>query len=264
MAVIKIENVSFSYGTSEIIRNMSLAVEKGSFLAVAGPNGAGKSTLINLICRILKPDSGTISVFDKKLEKYPIDQFAKLIAVVRQEFVPVFAFSVIETVTMARTTYLKGLGFESKQDRDAVIEALELTDTLKFADRNLGQLSGGERQRVFIARAIAQQSPILLLDEPTNFLDLKHQVDVYDLLKKMQREQGKTIVLISHDLNLAAQYCDRILLIGTDKEYFLGDSREVLDPELVSKFFGVKGFSGSTGSQRFFLPLGKMSKDRPA
>jgi iron complex transport system ATP-binding protein len=262
MAIIKVENLSFSYNTSEILRNLSLSVEAGSFLAIAGPNGAGKSTLINLLCGILKPDSGKISIGDVDIKSYTFEKLARQVAVVRQEFVPVFGFSVVETVAMARTAFLGGLGFESKADHEIVHDALEATDTLQFADRPLGQLSGGERQRVFIARALAQQTPILLLDEPTSFLDLRHQVDIYDLLRKMQVEHGKTVILISHDINVAAQYCDNILLLGTDKTYHIGTAEEIFCPRLIEDVFGVKGFAGIVGRERFFIPLGKFAKDK--
>ena len=262
MAIVEIENVSFSYGEAEVLRNLNLAVEAGSFLAIAGPNGAGKSTLINLLCGILRAQTGKIRIADIDIESYTFEKLARQVAVVRQEFVPVFGFSVIETVAMARTAFLSGWGFESTSAREIIHEALEATDTLRFADRLVGQLSGGERQRVFIARALAQQTPILLLDEPTSFLDLKHQVDIYDLLKKMQAEHGKTIVLISHDINVAAQYCDNILLLGLDRAYHIGTTEEIFQPQLIEKVFGVQGFAGTLGRERFFIPLGKYAKDR--
>ena len=142
-----------------------------------------------------------------------------------------------------------------------VNEALEATDTAQFANRTLGSLSGGERQRVFIARALAANSPVLLLDEPTSFLDLKHQVDIYDLLKKAQLEKGKTIVSITHDINLAAQYCDVILLLGTNYTYHIGQTKDVFSPERIEKIFGVRPFVGSLGNENFFIPLGKFAKD---
>jgi iron complex transport system ATP-binding protein len=262
MAIIEVENLSFSYDATEILRNLSLAVEAGSFLAIAGPNGAGKSTLINLLCGILKSDSGKIHIGGADIKSYTFEKLARQVAVVRQEFVPVFGFSVVETVAMARTAFLGGLGFASTADRQIVYDALEATDTLQFADRPLGQLSGGERQRVFIARALAQQTPILLLDEPTSFLDLRHQVDIYDLLRRMQIEHKKTIILISHDLNVAAQYCDNLLLLGADKSFHLGTAEEIFCPRLIEEVFGVTGFAGTVGREKFFIPLGKSAKDK--
>ena len=192
---------------------MTVGIRPGAFLAVAGPNGAGKSTLIKIMAGMLRPQSGTVLLEGKDLRSYGVQEIARRIAVVRQEFVPAFGFSVFETVLMARTPYYSQWGFESEEDRDLATKALERTDTARFASRPLGSLSAGERQRVFIARALAQNTPILLLDEPTSFLDLKHQVAVYDLLKSIQAETAATIVAVTHDINLASQYCDEALLL---------------------------------------------------
>jgi iron complex transport system ATP-binding protein len=224
---------------------------------------------------LLKPKSGTIMIDSKAIELYKTEALAQKVAVVRQEFVPVFGFSVIETVLMARTPHFSAFGFENKADKEIVNEALQATDTAQFAMRPLGNLSGGERQRVFIARAIAQDTPILLLDEPTSFLDLKHQVKIYDLLKSAQLEKGKTIITITHDINLAAQYCDEILLIKgqadstqepqnssqNERSYYIGKTRDVFTSEQIEKVFGVKTFTGTVGQEKFFIPLGKFAKD---
>lgn len=274
-SIIEVKDVSFGYTRqSTILSNISFDVPVGSFLAVAGPNGAGKSTLLNLLSGSLTPKSGTIRIDAAPIESYSTKSLASKIAVVRQEFVPVFGFSVIETVMMARTRHYGQVGFESKADRKIVNEAIEATDTAQFAARPLGSLSGGERQRVFIARALAQASDILLLDEPTSFLDLRHQVDIYDLLKAAQSEKNKTVVAVTHDINLAAQYCDHIMLLGgypagagapgrhqSEGNYCVGRTRDVFSPEQIEEVFGVKVFSGEVGRERFFLPLGRFAKD---
>ena len=162
---------------------------------------------------------------------------------------------------MARTPYLGTFGFMGTNDRQIVEEALESTGTRQFALRPVGSLSGGERQRVFIARALAQQTPILLLDEPTSFLDLKHQVDIYDLLKTAQLKHGKTIVSVTHDINLAAQYCDLILILTSEGSFRYGIPKDVLTKEQISKVFGVKVFAGKINQENFFIPLGKYAKN---
>ena len=260
--IIEIENLSFSY-TSEttILKDMSFSIRPGTFVAIAGPNGAGKSTLLNLMCRALKPKSGRIRVDAVAIESYSTQALAAKVAVVRQELVPVFGFTVIETVLMARTPYYGSMGFESKADREIANEALQATDTARFASRPLTSLSSGERQRVFIARALAQNSPIMLLDEPTNFLDLKHQVGVYDLLKAAQVEKEKTIVAVTHDINLAGQYCDEILLLGADSSYHIGKTKTVLVPERIKEIFDIDVFAGRIGREEFFIPLGKFAKN---
>lgn len=269
--IIEIENLSFGYTPqSTILKNISFEVKPGTFLVIAGPNGAGKSTLLNLMCGMLRPSSGTIRIDSKEIESYETETIAKKVAVVRQEFTPVFGFSVFETVLMARTPYFNKFGFESQTDKRIVNEALQATDTDQFALRLLRNLSGGERQRVFIARALAQDTPVLLLDEPTSFLDLKHQVKIYDLLKAAQLEKGKTIVAVTHDINLAAQYCDEILLlreqpssIQTDRNYYIGSTKDVFSQEQIERAFGVKTFVGKVGQEKFYLPLGKFAKDIP-
>jgi iron complex transport system ATP-binding protein len=259
--IIEVDNLAFGYTPqSTILKDISFSVKPGTFLAIAGPNGAGKTTLINLLCGMLRPKSGTIRIDASAIESYKTEALAKKIAVVRQEFVPVFGFSVIEMVLMARIPYWGPFGFETKADREIVNEALLATNTAQFALRTLKNLSGGERQRVFIARALAQNTPILLLDEPTSFLDLKHQVGIYDLLKMLQLEKAKTIVTVTHDINLAGQYADEIMLLETDSSYSIGKIKDVLSTQQIEKVFGVRVFAGKVMQEKFFLPLGKFAK----
>lgn len=259
--IIEVENLSFGYTQGDILKDLSFQVMAGAFVGIAGPNGAGKTTLLNLLCGLLRPKAGSIKIDAAHLKSYSVRQLAQKVAVVRQEFIPVFDFTVAEMVSMARTPYLGTFGFESKADKKIVNEALDMTETVQFASRPLARLSGGERQRVFIARALAQNTAILLLDEPTSFLDLKHQVGIYDLLKAAQLEKHKTIIVVTHDINLAAQYCDEILLLGADTSYHIGKAKDVLSPEQIEKVFGVRAFVGNVGREKFFLPLGKFAKD---
>ncbi|KPL23859.1 MAG: hypothetical protein AMJ75_05110 [Phycisphaerae bacterium SM1_79] len=261
-SIIKVENLSFAYRTQEpILKDVSFEVTSGTFLAIAGPNGAGKTTLLNLLCGLLSAKTGSIKIDTATIEAYSVRELAQKIAVVRQEFVPVFDFTVAQVVSMARTPYLGTFGFESQADRKFINEALEMTDTARFNSRTLAELSGGERQRVFIARALAQNTPILLLDEPTAFLDLKHQVGIYDLLKTMQKEKGKTIVAVTHDINMGAQYADACLLLGPDSSYQYGYAADVFSAEQIERVFGVRGFTGRIDREKFFIPLGKFAKD---
>ncbi len=262
MNIIEVTKLNFGYSKSPVLDDLSFEVERGSFLAIAGPNGAGKSTLLNLLCAALKPKSGTIRIDGSSIKSYNTKALAEKVAVVRQEFVPVFGFSVFDTVMMARTTYFGQMGFESRTDRKIVNEALEATDTAQFSSRLLGNLSGGERQRVFIARALAQNTAILLLDEPTSFLDLKHQVGIYDLLKAAQLEKAKTVVAVTHDINLAAQYADVVLLLADRGDYLQGPARDVFSTKHIEKVFGIRTFTANVGREKFFLPLGKFAKDK--
>lgn len=275
---VQLENVCFAYGRGhQVLANISFAVPQGTFLAVIGPNGVGKSTLISLIAGLLWPQSGTVLVDGVAVRSYRPADLARKIALVRQEYVPVFGFSVAEMVLMARTAYYGPLGFESEADRQHVTKALEMTGTTQFASRPLASLSGGERQRVFIARALAQDTPILLMDEPTSFLDLRQQVRVYDLLKTIQLNESRTVIAITQDVNLASQYCDQTLLLypishqATPTEqrqaaaeacrYRIGPTHELLTAEHIGEAFGVEVFSGHIGQSRFFIPLGDLTRD---
>jgi len=263
MNIIETTNLTFSYSQTSVLENLSFGVEDGSFLAVAGPNGCGKTTLLKILCGQLKPSSGDITIAGAALPSYTSGSLAGKVAVVPQEFIPAFEFSVFETVMMARTIYFGPLGFETKDDIDIVVETLKATNTFELADRGLSQISGGERQRVFIARALAQDTPVILLDEPTSFLDLGHQVAIYDLLKKMQIDKHKTIIAVTHDINLAGQYCDQVLLLASDRRSLTGRPEDILSAANLERVFAVAGFTGRCGKQNFFLPLGKLAKDKP-
>ncbi|AQT69726.1 putative siderophore transport system ATP-binding protein YusV [Anaerohalosphaera lusitana] len=259
MSMIEIHDLCFSYGQTGILKDLSVSFDQGTFWAIGGPNGAGKSTLLNLMCGALRPESGHILIEGERLSDLNTRNVASRIAVVRQEYVPAFEFTVAETVALGRTASLRGAGFETASDKTAIEEAMKATDTLRFADRSLAHISSGERQRVFIAKALAQNTPIILLDEPTSFLDLKHQVEIYDLLKHLQIAKNKTIVTVTHDLNLSRQYCDHILLIGAGLDYCFGKCGDILTKDRLAKYFNVDGIALKCGGCDFFLPVGDMS-----
>jgi iron complex transport system ATP-binding protein len=275
---IQLDHVTFAYRRERpVLMDVSLTVEAGTFLSVVGPNGAGKSTLISLLAGLIRPQAGTIAIDGCDIDSYARRELACKVAMVRQEHVPTFGFSVTETVLMARIPHFSPWGFERQVDRRIVADALEMTDTARFASRPLAGLSGGERQRVFIARALAQDTPILLLDEPTSFLDLHHQVGIYDLLRSVQRNKHRTVVAITHDINLAAQYCDQALLLQPAREppatgqrsrpaeaqerYTVGSTQQVFRRDEIERVFAIQVFSARVGTENVFLPLGKMAKD---
>jgi iron complex transport system ATP-binding protein len=261
---IQAQHVTFGYSRDEpILRDISFEVRAGTFLAIVGPNGVGKSTLLNILAGLLKPQSGVILLDGADIRSCRVQGIARKVAVVRQEFVPAFGFSVLETVLMARTLHYGRFGFESRADRELALHALELTETIEFAARPLASLSAGERQRVFLARGLAQDTPILLLDEPTSFLDLKHQIGIYALLESVQRQKGTTIVAITHDINLATQYCNETLLLyppgrqqAQAPSYHMGKTPEILTPEEVERAFDIRVFSATVGNERFLIPFG--------
>jgi iron complex transport system ATP-binding protein len=264
VSLIEVQQVSFSYDRLAVLQNLSLNIETNSFWSIIGPNGSGKSTFLRLLSHGLHPQKGAILLENQPLITYSVASLARKMSLVHQELTPVFGFSVFETVLMGRHYLQKGLLFESTQDRHAVQSALEATDTLHLADRPLSHLSGGERQRVFIARALAQETPILLLDEPTSHLDLKHQVKIFDLLKQMQLRKNKTIILVSHDLNLSCQYADQMLLLAPNGHAISGTPKEIMSSGYIESVFQVKGFHGTIANETFFIPLGNLSRDQAA
>jgi iron complex transport system ATP-binding protein len=259
--IIEVENLGFSFTGKPVLQNLCFTVTEGSFVCIIGPNGAGKTTLLNLISGIIKSESGSIKLQGRPVESYSTRNIAHKIAVVRQEFVPAFDFTVNDIVSMARTPYLGMFGMLGRGDVEIINDSLEATEMTGFADRILSSLSAGERQRVFIARALAQNTPVLLLDEPTTFLDMKHQVGIYDLLKTSQIDKGKTIIAITHDINLAVQYCEKILFFAADGSYQFGTPDEILSAEQIRKNFGVNVYTGSIGKKNFFIPLSRFTKD---
>jgi len=257
MNMIEVHGASFHYPRQEVLRQITFNVPAGRFLAVAGPNGSGKTTLVRLLGGLLKPSAGRIVIDGAAMGSYNTRTLAQKIAVVRQDMIPSFAYTVYETVMMGRTCHFGPLGFETEEDRQLVLAAMRETEVEPLGSRRLTQISGGERQRVYLARALAQDTPVMLLDEPTSFLDLRHRVRLFDLLRRLESAQGKTIVAITHDLNLAAQYCDEMLLLGGPGHYEHGPVGEVFRAERIEACFGVKVIQGRLGGVDVILPMGR-------
>ena len=238
MHAITVDNISFGYDpASPVVRDVSFTVRSGEFLSIVGPNGSGKTTLLRLLDRIYIPRSGSILLGDKPLAKFSRAAIARRIAFVPQDNSIQFPFTVAEIVLMGRAPHSGGMAFENAHDRDVAHEVMRLTDVAGFADQPVTNLSGGERQRVFIARALAQQPEIILLDEPNAHLDIAHQVDMFRIIKRLNTESGLTVLSVSHDLNLAAAYSDRIAMIVGGALAALGTPAEVLTGERVHEVF---------------------------
>lgn len=207
------QNLQFSFNKKPMLSNINLGFSKGEFVGLIGANGAGKSTLLQLLLGLLKPHSGTVLLRDIDLQKIKRREIAKQLAFVPQSIELPYAFSVQQIVAMGRNPYLGAFELETAHDKKLIDEAMQKTDISHLQQRSVNTLSGGEKQRVIIARALAQQSPTILLDEPIASLDICHQLETLQLIKSLT-ESGKTAITALHDLNLAARYCDRILLIG--------------------------------------------------
>ena len=237
--MMEIKDLSFSYREKPVLDDVDLEVRPGEILGILGPNGCGKTTLLKLLNRNLHPQGGKVLMKGTDIEEMSKKHIARHIAVVPQSNEIRFSFSVRDIVTMGRMPFLDSFRGESSDDLRIVEEAMEKTSVSEFADRPINTMSGGERQRVIIARALAQRPEILLLDEPTLHLDIDHQFEVLDLVKKLSDEEGLTVVIVSHDLPMVVKYCDRMVLIHDHKVFAMGTPQEVLTRENMRTVFNI-------------------------
>ncbi len=238
MIAVNIDNLHCSYGKDPILQEISFSIKTGEFFIIIGPNGSGKTTLLKVINSIIKPQRGSMELLDSPFQSYTRKALARLLALVPQEVPSDFPFTVHDVVLMGRYPHLGVFGLEKEQDQKIAKEAMEFTDILHLGTRRLSQLSGGERQRVFIARAICQEPQIILLDEPTASLDLAHQVRTMDLMEQLKNEKGITVIMVSHDINLAAMYGDRLLLLKEGKILKIGTPAEVITFAILEEAYG--------------------------
>jgi len=241
--LLELERVSFAYPARASRRafalsEVSLRLAAGEMVGVIGPNSSGKTTLIRLLTRMLEPATGEIRLEGVPVGRLARTDLARRVGVVPQSAPAECPFNVGELVLMGRYPHGPGRYFESRQDHAAARTAMEATGVLELADLPLDHLSGGERQRAFIARALAQEPRLLVLDEPTAHLDLRYQVEVAALLRRLNRERGLAILLVSHDLNLAGEVCDRLILLADGRAVATGPPEAVLEESLLSSVFG--------------------------
>ncbi len=241
---LKIFDVECSYGATKVLDGLSFTIERGSFTGILGPNGSGKSTLMRCISRVLKPSKGAVLLDEENLFGLDLKDVARKMAVVTQETAVDFSFTVAEVVMMGRSPYLGRFQSEGEKDFEIARKVMELTNTLILADRSITTLSGGERQRVIIAKALAQDTEIILLDEPTSHLDINHQVEILGLLRRLNRENGLTVVTVFHDLNLASQYCDSVILMRDGRIFTIGRPDESLTAANIKDVFGASVLVG--------------------
>jgi cobalamin transport system ATP-binding protein len=247
MTLAEFRGASFEYRQSAerktrpfALSELTFEVAVGEIVGVIGPNSSGKTTLIRLLTRVLEPAAGEILLEGVPVGRLSRRDLARRVAVVPQGMLPQFPFTVGELVLMGRYPHDPGRYFESPRDRAIAREAMEATGVLELADLPLEHLSGGERQRAVVARALAQEPRLLVLDEPTSHLDLRYQVETAALLRRLNRELGTSILLVSHDLNLAAEVCDRLLLLSAGRAAAIGSPETVLDPTLLASVFGCE------------------------
>lgn len=237
--MLDVESVTCYYGAVRVLKEVSLSARKGEFHGIIGPNGSGKTTLLRCISRVIKPKIGRVVMGEKDVSLLGKKELAKDLTVVSQHQKADLSFTALDVVMMGRVPHLGRFQIESRKDLDIATEAMKKTNSLQFADRPINELSGGERQRVFIARALAQQPRLLLLDEPTANLDISYQLEILNLIKEMSEKEGLTVIVAIHDLNLAAQYCDRMALLARGEIISLGTPEDVVTPENIKRAFNV-------------------------
>ncbi len=235
---VEIKNATFDYGSNPVLKDISFEVGEGDFFIIIGPNGSGKTTLMKLMAGVASLKAGRLRVLDRPVRSYTRKTLARTMALVPQTIPDEFPFTVSELVLMGRAPHQGVLGLESRRDMEIAIQSMSFTGVDHLAKRTLTQRSGGERQRVFIARAICQEPRIILLDEPTASLDLAHQVRVMDLMERLKAERRITVVMVSHDINLASMYGNHLLLLKEGARVSLGRPGEVLTYQALEDAYG--------------------------
>lgn len=253
------ETVTLGYGDRTVVDALDLTVPPGQITCIVGANACGKSTLLRAMARLLAPREGRVVLDGHDLHKLPTKQVAQTLGLLPQSPIAPEGIAVADLVARGRHPHQRMLARWTAADDEAVAEALRMTDTTELADRPVDELSGGQRQRVWIAMSLAQQTDLLLLDEPTTFLDVAHQVDVLDLLVDLNRSRGTTIVMVLHDLNLAARYADHLIAVCGGRLHAAGDPAAVLTADVVREVFGMESrvILDPVSDKPMVLPIGR-------
>lgn len=254
-----VKDVSVGYGERTVLDTLNVDIKRGAVTSIVGPNGCGKSTLLRTMSRLLNPTKGEIVLDGKSIHDIPTRKLATQLGLLPQTPIAPDGIVVADLVGRGRTPHQGILGRWSQQDYDIVAEALETTGISDLAERSIDELSGGQRQRVWIAMALAQRTDTLLLDEPTTYLDVKHQLDVLDLLTELNRDRGTTIVMVLHDLNLAARYSNELVAVSGGKVFAHGHPRDVITKENVKSVFGIDSviITDPVSDQPAVMPIGR-------
>lgn len=238
-ALLSVHGITVAYAAQPILRDVSFDVQRGDLVVVLGPNGAGKTTLLRTIAKAVSPKLGTVLLDGHDISTIPTRDLMRTVSVVPQFEGSVFSFTVQDIVAMGRTPHVPPFAPLSQRDRQIVREAMEATDVWELRDRLFTELSGGEQRRVLIAKALAQEPQLLLLDEPTANLDLHYQLEVVELIQRLNKEKGITVLAVLHDLNLAAMLGQRFILMRQGQIYAMGDADEVLTTQNIQQVYGV-------------------------
>ncbi|MEL4069725.1 ABC transporter ATP-binding protein [Ochrobactrum sp. GPK 3] len=254
-----VSQLSSGYDDTLILDGLDLDVPSGKITVIVGANACGKSTLLRTMSRLLAPQKGQVLLDGKSIHKVPSRELARTLGLLPQSPIAPEGITVADLVSRGRNPHQKMFARWTCEDDEAVAAALNATQTASLAERPVDELSGGQRQRVWIAMALAQQTEVLLLDEPTTFLDIAHQVEVLDLLTDLNRERGTTIVMVLHDLNLAARYADFLVAMNGGRLHVSGAPQDVLTEKTVSDVFGLESriITDPTSGRPMMLPIGR-------
>lgn len=234
------EELSIGYAEATIVKGLNLSIPTGKITALVGANGSGKSTILKTMARIMKPKSGTVMLDGKSIHSFSTKEVARQLAILPQNPTAPDGLTVSELVSYGRYPHQKGFGTMTDEDRSIIASAISVTGMDPFHDRPIDRLSGGQRQRAWIAMALAQQTEILFLDEPTTFLDMAHQLEVLQLLQKLNEEEGRTIIMVVHDLNHASRYAQHMVAIKSGSVISEGSPVEVMTPDVLREVFGIE------------------------
>lgn len=254
--VFDIKGLTFSYGTNEVIKGLDLSITQGKVTTLIGANGCGKSTLFNLITKNLRPQRGEIRLEGKDISHVKLKDFARQVAIVHQYNTAPADISVEKLVAFGRTPY-HGFGSlsNSEEDEEKIMRALEITNTEKLKDKAVAQLSGGQKQRVWIAMALAQDTKILFLDEPTTYLDIRYQLQILKLVRKLNEEYGMTVIMVLHDINQSLYYSDEIVAMKDGRITAQGKPEEIITSELIKNVYDVELGISAVNGKPFVLPV---------
>lgn len=240
MYSIEVKNLEFKYRKDLILKDISFKIKEGEIVSIIGPNGSGKSTLLKNLNNLYTPERGEILIKGRKIDSYKGKDLARELALVPQDTSINYEFTVEDIIMMGRYPYQGRFEREDHKDYKITNQVLNLTNTYKLRDRFITEISGGERQRVIIARALAQDPSIILLDEPTSNLDINHQIEILNLLKGLNKEKNTTVVLVMHDINLAARYSDKIILLHEGRILGEGRPEDVISKENIKKSYNIE------------------------
>ena len=251
----EVRNLSFAYGKNRVLKDISFRIKEGDITTIMGANGCGKTTLFSLMTRNLYPCRGDIFLKGKNIQNLGLKEFARRVSIVHQYNTSSDDITVERLVSFGRTPHMKMMRGRSEEDERLIRWAMEVTNVEKYRDREISRLSGGQRQRVWIAMALAQNTKILFLDEPTTYLDIRYQIEILELVKKLNREFGITIIMVLHDINQAIYFSDCVIGLKDGLVEMEGDPQEVITRESIRSLYGIELDVTVIGEKKFVLTV---------